>query len=103
MKKNFLTLITVLTVGALTACSGPELPIKSNEESASSESEQINLPNTMDEAINKLYELGRTKGFEITFATAGEDDEGNDILDSTTIGFKSDVFWVDEDSAYKKS
>lgn len=102
MKKKFLTLITVLTVGALTACSGPELPIKSNEEGANSESEQIKLPNTMDEAINKLYELGRTKGFEITFATAGEDDEGNDILDSTTIGFKSDIFWVDEDSAYKK-
>ena len=50
-----------------------------------------------NEAINKLYQLGSTQGFELTIKTMEDDGEEAE----ETFGFKSDIFWIKEDAAYQ--
>ena len=59
---------------------------------------------TIDEAKNKLKQLGASTGFEISLQFVGNDDEtGELVVDRVSLGYKSDVFWVAGEIALKKT
>lgn len=59
---------------------------------------------TVDEAKNKLKQLGASTGFEISLQFVGNDDEtGELVVDRASLGYKSDVFWVAGEIALKKT
>ena len=59
---------------------------------------------TVDEAQNKLKQLGLTKGYEITLKGTGEDEEtGRVEVDEITTGLKGDILWVKDEIALKNT
>ena len=91
MKKRFLFVVSLLTMGALVACSGVNdiIPKNSSDDSADSQDsseDAINLPNSIEQSANKLMELGKTKGFEITYLVDSDDEESSGP-ESDTVGF----------------
>lgn len=107
MKKKFLVLISLLLTGSLVACGGPgggggDASSGGNNQSGGNGDNSISLPNTAEEAQNKLLQLAKSQGFEITFLSNGEEDGTNNGPESMTLGYKSDVLWVVEEAAYKK-
>ena len=104
MKRKLLYLLSLLTTsGMIVACGGGGVvggdSSDGGDKGSSGGENAIKLPNTMEEAANKFYQLGQRQGFEITVLTI--DDETN-VRETNTIGFKNDVLWIKESSAYKR-
>ena len=112
MKKKLFLLVSLLTAGALVACSGGGIDVDSlinggGDDTSSDGGEggggdTIRLDGTADEAINKFYRLAQTQGFEITYTSSSTDESNNPVQDSTTVGLKNNIFWVKESVAYQK-
>ena len=109
MKSKFLFVVSLLLAGSLVACdlggggNNNQGGGDNNQNSNSSSGDvTINLGTTIEEAKNKLHQLGLEQGFEITFRSEGEAGEADDGVDTMTVGYKSDVLWVPENAAYKK-
>ena len=106
MKSKLLLFVSCLAMGALVACDGLGGLVPdgggSNGDSSGQQGGGINLPDTMEQAFNKFYQLGKEQGFEVTFNSMGEDDSGQAVRESDTVGFKNDVFWIQGESAYKE-
>lgn len=101
MKRKLLFLVSLLTASmVLSACGGGA---ESGDDNGGDNGggNSLTLNGTMEEAVNKLYQLGQSQGFEITFNAESNDDEGQESY-SETVGFKSNVLWIKEQSAYKK-
>ena len=54
----------------------------------------------VDEAKNKLKQLGSTQGFEITVEGSGQDETGAVSSGEVTVGFKVETAWLAETGAY---
>ena len=103
MKKRFLTFLSLLLATCLVGCTDlPSFVSSAGEDDSSENNSEVNLPNTIDESVNKLMNLGKTKGFEITFVADSDDEGENSGPESETVGLKNDIFWIKEESAYKK-
>ena len=96
MNKKFL-LIGVLSMSLLMACSELSPIARSSNDSDTSAEEGTALPSDQEAAKTKLYELANTQGFLITYRYFDEEES-----ETQTIGFKSDVLWIEEDTAMKK-
>ena len=109
MKSKLLLFVSCLAMGALVACDGLGGLVPDgggsgdNSNSSGQQGGGINLPDTMEQAFNKFYQLGKEQGFEVTFNSMTEDDSGQDVRESDTVGFKNDVLWIQGDSAYKEA
>ena len=105
-KSKLLLVVSLFTVGALTACNSAkdvvEDLVNDDKNNNNGDAGEV-LPYTVSEARNKLKTLGQTSGFEITLHYSSSDDSGEDDDGETTIGYKSDILWVKDDSAYKKT
>lgn len=55
----------------------------------------------MDEAKNKLKQLGATSGFEITLDAIATSDDGSEGAETFVIGFKTETVWLGGQGAYK--
>ena len=81
MKRKLFYLISLLaTSSMIVACGGNDIigggsDGGDNGSSNNGGGNVITLPNTMEEAANKFYQLGQRQGFEVTFLTI--DDETN--------------------------
>jgi len=73
--------------------SSSDIALSSDPSSDNSGSEDIELPITVEQAKNKFFDLAKSKGFEISFKAS--DDE-------VTLGYKNDILWAKEDTAFKK-
>ena len=106
MKSKLLLFFSCLAMGALVACDGLGGLVPdgggSNGDSSGQQGGGIGLPDTMEQAFNKFYQLGKEQGFEVTFNSVGEDDSGQTVRESDTVGFKNDVLWIQGESAYKE-
>ena len=99
MKKRFLTIVSLLLTLSLVGCTDlPDLFSRAGEDESSenegSSGNEVNLPNTATESMNKLMELGKTKGFEISFLADSDDEGENSGPESETVGLKNDIFWI---------
>ena len=105
MKKQYFILSLFLTTG-LVACGGGNGSGSGSGDGGQGDGgggSQIKLPYTVDESKNKLLQLGKTSGFEISFNGNGEDTHsGQSGSTSQTVGFKNNTMWVKNTSAYKK-
>ena len=116
MKRKFLLFVSLFLAGTLTACDlgGTPANDSSGGNNSGNDSSSINnggssgnggditLPNTINEAKNKFYQLAQTQGFEITFLSDSEENGQVGGTESMTVGYKDNVLWVPETSAYKK-
>ena len=116
MKRKFLLFVSLFLAGTLTACDlgGAPTNDSSGGNNSGNDSSSINnggssgnggditLPNTINEAKNKFYQLAQTQGFEITFLSDSEENGQVGGTESMTVGYKDNVLWVPETSAYKK-
>ena len=101
--KKLVFLVSLLAMTSLVACDGLDNQIPIGEDSGSTSSDasgddETSLPGTSEEAIEKIYDLGRTRGFEVAVVTQAD----NGQTDTITIGFKNSVLWSKEDGAFKE-
>ena len=100
MKRKLLFLVSLLTTSMLlSACDlgGNGDNGDGGEGSSGGNNNGATFDGNQNEAINKLYQLGSTQGFELTIKTM--EDDGEEVEE--TFGFKSDIFWIKEDAAYQ--
>lgn len=98
MKRKLLFLASLLSASmVLSACGGLGGGDDNGGEGGDSNN-SLTLPGTADEALNKFYQLANEQGFEITYRTTND----QNVSETETVGFKSNVFWVKESAAYKK-
>ena len=104
--KKLLTLIgtAFLAFASLTACnaSGSNSG-NTNDDGSTDSGNGESLPYSQNEASQKIVQLGKTQGFEITYDTKVGGGENGTENSTITLGFKSDVLWMAEAIAYKKS
>ena len=101
--KKLLFLVSLLAMTSLVACDGlnNQIPIGKDSGSTSSDAsgdDETDLPSTSEEAIEKIYDLGRTRGFEVAVVTQAD----NGQTDTITIGFKNKVLWSKGNGAFKE-
>ena len=105
--KKLLTLLgtAFLAFATLTACGAASSSSNDNDGGDGDNKNTAQgetLPYSQTEASNKIAELGRTQGFEITYDTTVGDGEGTE-RDTVTLGYKIDTLWLAQIMAYKKS
>lgn len=97
----------ILSVTSLAGCNnsgdkgGEEQKGGDDEGGGSTPSDIISgLDFEIDEAQNKLKQLGSTQGFEITLEAISQEDDGTTSKESATIGFKVETAWLAGEGAY---
>lgn len=97
MKRKLLFLVSLLTTSMLLSACDLGGHDDNGDGGDGSGGNGANFNGDQNEAINKLYQLGSTQGFELTIKTMEDDGEEYE----ETFGFKSDIFWIKEDAAYQ--
>lgn len=105
-KLRLFLMASILSVAALTGCgntSGGEDDDGGGDDGGGGQTpgEIISgLDIQVDEAQNKLKQLGSTQGFEITLEAISQEDDGTTSKESATIGFKVETAWLAGEGAY---
>lgn len=100
-KIKLLLFSSLLAFGTLTGCGNSS---DNNGGSSGGDNNPISgLDYRVDEAQNKLKDLGKTQGFEIALDAISEEEDGSTSKDSVVVGYKDPVAWLTGVGAYQKT